>query len=351
MIRETFGSVRTKGLRDNRMSDPEGTLSAMFDGLPADLRDLAEHQDGVLTANQLVAAGISREFVKSRLSQGRWQRLHRGVYATFSGQPGRTAVLWAAVLRAGPGAMLSHQTAAELWRLSGQSELVHVTVPASRRISAGPGIVVHHSSRAGEAVHPALEPPRTRVEETVLDLVSVASCVDDACGWLTRGLGGRLTTQDKLRLALEQRNRMKWRGAVADLLTADAAGLHSVLERRYHRDVERPHRLPEGTRQAKVSRSSRNEYLDVLYEAYATAVELDGNSSHDGKTRWRDIGRDNAAAADGIVTLRYGWMHVTHAPCRVAAQVVQVLVGHGYFGATACSPRCPVGRVNRRTPA
>jgi hypothetical protein len=44
----------------------------------------------------------------------RWRRLHPGVYAAFSGQPGRDPVLWAAVLRAGPRAILSHETAAEL---------------------------------------------------------------------------------------------------------------------------------------------------------------------------------------------------------------------------------------------
>jgi hypothetical protein len=49
------------------------------------------------------------------------------VYALFSGEPGREALLWAAVLRAGPDAMLSHHTAAELYRLTDrQNGAAHV---------------------------------------------------------------------------------------------------------------------------------------------------------------------------------------------------------------------------------
>jgi hypothetical protein len=52
--------------------------------------------------------------IKRRLERGRWQQLHWGVYAVFTGPPPRQAWLWAAVLRAGPGTVLSHLTAAEL---------------------------------------------------------------------------------------------------------------------------------------------------------------------------------------------------------------------------------------------
>src|SRR6201999_2129064 len=48
---------------------------------------------------------------------GGWTRLDRGIYATGSGPPSRKALLWAALLWAGSGAVLSHETAAELWGL------------------------------------------------------------------------------------------------------------------------------------------------------------------------------------------------------------------------------------------
>ena len=61
-----------------------------------------------------MAAGLTRHAVYARLASGRWQRLHAGVYAAYSGPLARESQLWAAVLGARPGAVLCHQTAAEL---------------------------------------------------------------------------------------------------------------------------------------------------------------------------------------------------------------------------------------------
>jgi hypothetical protein len=120
-------------------------------------------------------------------------RLQRGVYAAFTGEPGRTALLWAAVLRAGSGA-LSHQTAAELFGIAdAPARLIHVTVPAGRhpaRPGAIPGILIHRSDRVLVARHPVLQPPRTRLEETVLDLVHGAASFEEALGWLCRASAG-----------------------------------------------------------------------------------------------------------------------------------------------------------------
>ncbi len=318
----------------------------MTGGLTTELRDTAEIQRGILTSAQLSKAGLTRSAVNSRLRQGDWQRLHRGVYASFSGPLNRQALLWGAVLYAGPEASLSYWTAAEVSGLRDRpAGLIHVTVPWDRRVSCTPGIAIHRSARARQAAHPSRLPPQTRIEETVLDLAAIARNLDDAAGWLTTGLQRRLTTQDRLRDALEARTRMRWRSQLAELLTADAAGLHSILEVRYHRDVERPHRLPASSRQHKFRQGDHNEYRDLLYEAYGTAVELDGIAAHPIDSRWRDVRRDNAAAADGIITLRYGWLDLTSRPCFVAAQVAQVLAAHGFTGSRACGPDCPAGAV------
>jgi hypothetical protein len=310
----------------------------------AEFHELAARQSGVLAGRQLTRAGVTKSAINSKLRIGRWQPMYRGVYATFSGEPTRLAQLWAAVLCAGPGAMLSHQTAAELARLADRpSELLHVTVPITRRVAKTPGIVVHYSTRAREALHPARLPPQTRIEETVLDLASAAQTFDDACGWVTRSLQRGLTTQASLAYYFGLRPKIRWRSELAELLTLDAAGLHSVLEVRYRRDVERPHGLPSGTRQARFRRGDHNEYRDVLYEAYLTAVELDGELAHIGEARRRDARRDNAAAADGIFTLRYTWFDVTKSPCQVAAEIARVLTRRGFAGARPCSPSCPVG--------
>lgn len=69
--------------------------------------DLIELQAGVVSRPQALAAGMSRNMVVVRLRSGRWQQLHWGVYATFSGKPGRLATLWAALLRGSPTGLRS----------------------------------------------------------------------------------------------------------------------------------------------------------------------------------------------------------------------------------------------------
>jgi hypothetical protein len=252
------------------------------------------------------------------------------------------------VLRAGHGAVLSYQTAAELAGLTGRlSSLIHVTVPGDRYVERIPGIVIHRSSRVSQALHAVLTPPRTRLEETVLDLAGAAVTLDDACGWITRALGRRLTTHGQLQQAMALRARLRWRRQLTQALTAEWGGVHSSLEYRYLRDVERPHLLPRGVRQAQAQQGRATIYRDVLYEQYALAVELDGRLAHPGDQRWPDIHRDNAAAAGGILTLRYGWFDVTERSCQVAAQVALALRLRGYTLARGCSPACPVTAVNR----
>jgi hypothetical protein len=289
--------------------------------------------------------GLTKDVVAARLERGSWQRFYPGVYAAFSGKPSREAALWAAVLVAGPGAMLSHQTAAEMDALTDTpSSLIHLTVPSERRVRTRAGLVLHYSARASQAIHPARTPPRTRVEETVIDLWEASRSVDDAVSWVTRSLGRRLTTQAKLGAAVQARTKVTRRALLEELLDPEMAGLHSILEHRYVRDVERPHGLPKGTRQAAALVAGHKQYRDTLYKKYRLVVELDGRVSHPDETRWADIQRDNAAATEGFSTLRYGTVALITAPCQVAAEVAKVLTSSGFAGAHPCSAGCPVGR-------
>jgi hypothetical protein len=308
------------------------------------LGDLPELQRGVLSRRQALDIGMTGDLIKSMLRSGRWRQLHRGVYATFTGEPCRAAMQWAVVLRAGQGAVLSHHTAAELDGLAWKrSAVIHVSVPAERRVAAIPGVMVHRSERVAEARHPSLLPPRTRIEETVLDLTQVSDAFDDAFEWLCRACGGRLTTPQRLASAMAVRKKLRWRGSLAAALDEVAGGVHSGLEYRYVRDVERPHGLPRGTRQARSRRSTRSEYRDSLYEEYRIIVETDGRAAHPEGARWRDIRRDNAAAADGFTTLRYNWADVTTQPCRVAAEIGATLRKRGWHGTPhRCGPGCAV---------
>jgi very-short-patch-repair endonuclease len=246
------------------------------------------------------------------------------------------------VLRAGPGAALSHETAAELHGLARKpAQLIHLTVPADRRVEPVPGLAIHRSARIAQARHPCQEPPRTRIEETVLDLADTARTFDDALSWACAACGGRLTTPQRIAAAMNRRAKLRYRNALRLALDDITAGAHTILEHRYLHDVERPHGLPRAERQVRVVRGGRSQYRDALYRKYLVVVETDGRVAHPAEGRWRDVHRDNAAAAVGITTLRYSWSDVTTRPCAVAAEVGAALAQRGWPGPLRpCGPGC-----------
>ena len=175
----------------------------------------------------------------------------------------------------------------------------------------------------------------------MLDLAGSSRTADEAYSWVYRAAGKWLVTAAQLREALGPRSKMRWRAELLSALEAVDDGVRSNLEHRYVHDVERTHRLPKAARQARVIRYGKPCYLDNLYEDYLVCVELDGLEAHPRGERWRDFRRDNAGAADGIVTLRYGWSDVTQFPCGVAGQVAAVLRRRGWDGPVrGCGPAC-----------
>jgi hypothetical protein len=261
--------------------------------LPDEVLDLLDYQAGVLSRAKAQRAGMTGKQIDTAARSDRWQRLHAGVYAAFTGESGRAALLWAAVLRAGAKAALSHYSAAELQGLVATPvQAIHVMVPTGSQIAPISGVVLHYSSLVTRERHPALRPPQTRVEETVLDLAGGAASLDEALGWMFRACGSRRTTAERIAAAMVRRARMRWRTELAAALGLGADGVHSLLEFRYVSRVERPHELPVATRQFRVTRAGQHQYQDVTYEAYGVVVELDGRVAHPVEYRWRDIRRD-----------------------------------------------------------
>jgi hypothetical protein len=331
-----------------QMSVGAYTLFGMERELPSTLRNLARYQFGVVSRSQALRSGLTEDMIKFRVRSDRWRQIHPGVYATFTGTPGRGAQMWAAVLSLGRGAVLSHETAAELHGLIDKpASLIHVTVPRQRHLVAVSGISIHRSARAVEAVLVHSNPPRTKVEETVLDLTQTAPTFDDVCGWVTRAFARELTDETRLRAAMGRRPKLRWRADLGELIAAAAGGDHSVLEYRYDRDVERAHGLPEARRQVPFTGpGGHTGRRDRVYEDYALVIELDGRLAHPVESQWKDRARDNAAAVDGKQTLRYSWTQVRRAPCEIAVEVATVLRKQGWPGRPRpCSPGCPVRRA------
>ncbi|MFC7534434.1 type IV toxin-antitoxin system AbiEi family antitoxin domain-containing protein [Actinoplanes sp. GCM10030250] len=306
------------------------------------LDEISRRQRGVVTRSQALRTGLSVAAVRHRLESGRWQRLSGGTYATFTGEVPRSALRWAAVLRAGAGAVLSHGSAAEEVGLVEEPKCrIHITIPEARRIRAPSGLVVHRSRQIRKRRHPTRRPPQTRVEETVLDLALTATSDETAMAWIAAACGRRLTTPERVAKALAGRLRVPRRRDVTALLDDAETGCRSVLEWRYLRDVERAHDLPVGERQRRRSREGVLWYDDVHYVAFGVLVELDGRAAHPTDQRWRDFRRDNAAVQGGEVVLRYGAADISERGCAVAGQVAKVLRSRGWRGLAApCSPGC-----------
>ena len=324
--------------------------------IPPGCRGLIALQDGVIGRSQGLEFGLPGYSMRYRARAGDWQRIQRGVYAAFSGEVTREAQLWAALLRAGPEAVLSHQSAAGLYGLMKQpGPLIHVTVPAASnpaRSSRISGVVVHRSRILERTRHPVLLPPRTRIEDTVLDLMEGMDEPADRYDLMCRAIGGQLTTAARLRLALQKRTRFRDRREAEAALADVAQGALSNLERWYLRGVERRHKIPVATRQARVKVGGSSIYLDNLYEEYRVCVELDGSAAHPAGEQWADKRRDRRnLAVEKIVTMRFGYLDLftQEAQCRTAGEVVGVLRDRGpQVGSPCQTPRCPVlPRIHR----
>jgi hypothetical protein len=321
------------------------------------MRQLLAGQARVIARSQALELGVSDEVIRHRVRRGYWQQLQAGVYTDCAGTPKRESLIWAALLRAGPGAVVSHWTAAERHGLVDRpSAAIHLTVPAERhpaRWSAIPGVVIHRSRGRDQAVHPVMSPPCTRVEHTVLDLVEASVTFEEAYAWICRAVGRRRTTADRLRETMAARPRMRWRRDLELALGDVAGGALSVIERRYVHGVERPHGLPAAERQARVWQGTGNRYLDNYYADYRACVEIDGSAAHPADEQWRDKDRDRwNSVHQRIDTIRIGVLalRTPQAQCATAAEVATWLSGRGPATCHPCTRAgCPVpARIQQR---
>ena len=112
------------------------------------------------------------------------------------------------------------------------SSIIRITVPASKRPARVkiPGIAVHRSNAILRTRHPAMLPPCTRVEDTVLDLIQIARTFDDAYAWICKAIGRRRTTADRIALAMAARKKMRWRREIGIALGVVVIALAFRLE-------------------------------------------------------------------------------------------------------------------------
>ena len=274
--------------------------------------ELASRQYGVVSRAQLLAAGLHPSRIAREIRARRLHRVHVGVYAVGHRALGPEARWLAAVLACGVAAVLSHRSAAVLWRLrASDSGIASVTAPVHLR---RPRIETHRGrlASADRTVHRGI--PVTSVARTLVDLghtldaESLERVVREA---QFRGLWNETAIRD----ALSRRSSPRLRAYLGDV-----APTQTRLEDRFLRLCDR-HDIPR-----PLTQQGARPRLDFVWPAQRLVVEVDGWEAHRTRVAFqRDRTTTNALQLDGFVVLRFTWEDVNRRPATVARQIRRAL--------------------------
>jgi len=285
--------------------------------------ELAERQWGVVARWQVERCGISTGAIARLVASGRLHRTYPGVYALGHRALCTEGRLLAAILYAGPGAALSHASAARWWELvSYMPNTTHVTSPRRRRSLRG--VRVHQTQHLDRLMHRGL--PVTPVARTLLDFASVAP--------LAHVRKAVAEADYQRRIDLEAINAIKGVGRPGSAKLGRALSLHrpeyartlSPAEDRLL-DLCRRHRLPF----PEVNVPIGPDKVDALWRDAYLIVEVDGGDGHATRAQMqRDRERDLRLRAAGFSVLRYSGRQVIYQRPAVAADIRRALQTRAY---------------------
>jgi very-short-patch-repair endonuclease len=314
---------------------------------PRDVRlaVLAKRQHGVVTLAQLVDLGLSEKGIAERVRTGRLHRIHRGVYAMSPARLTREGYWLAAVLACGPGAVLSHRSAASLWELRpSAAQTIDVTVPARSGRRRRPGIRVHRSRRlATEATVTRDGIPVTSVARTLLDLADVVPtqalkrAIDEA------EYRGRLDLTSLH--AVVQANPGRRGATLLALATEPTQRTRSDLEDDFLAFCRR-HRLPRPQTRASVA----GYEVDFVWPHARLIVEADGLAAHRTRKAFEDDRkRDRRTLLAGYRTVRLTDRDIRDDALEVAEAIRELLAQTATSSArSAASRRRPSANPSSR---
>jgi hypothetical protein len=252
------------------------------------------------------------------LTAGRLHRLHRRVFAL-----GHTAIsiegrLSAAILYAGEGAVLSHTTAAWVWRLiDAEPRRIHLTTPGRRR--SLPDVRVHHSRRVDPTDCRGV--PVTSISRTLVDVGSMLGSRQLRRAVAEADYRGLLDLRDLEDALRRGRPGSKSLRAVLRSHMPQLAQTLSRLEERFLELCETAD-LPLPEVNARVGRMR----VDALWREQGVTVELDGGPAHAGAAAMkRDRNRELALRSLGFLVARYTWEQVSDRSGEVAADLRRLL--------------------------
>ncbi len=285
--------------------------------------ELAQRQWGVVARWQLELCGISTGAIARLVASGRLHRIYPGVYAVGHKALSTEGRLLAAILYAGPGAALSHASAALWWELiSYMPNTTHVASPRRRR--SLPGVRVHHVKSLDRLMHRGL--PVTPVPRTLLDFASTAP--------LDRVRKAVAEADFKRRIDLEAIDGITGVGRPGSAKLKRALSLHRPEYARTLSPAEdllldlcRHHRLPF----PEVNVAIGPDKVDALWRGARFIVEVDGGDGHATRAQMhRDRERDLRLRAAGFSVLRYSGRQVTQDRPAVAADIRRALRSRAY---------------------
>lgn len=248
--------------------------------------------------SQLRALGVAKGTIAQWVTEGYLYQVHPRVYAVGHRAGPIEADLAAALLYAGPGAMLSHQTAAWWWQLTDRvSRLIEISTP--RRCRSRPELKVHGRRTIERVWHNGLTV--TTLPQTLLDYAAVMPLDDVRYVLAEADYYWRLDTKQVEAIAGRGKaGAAKLRKALA-LHWPDLARTRSPLEREFLMLVEAG-----GLPRPKVNVKVCGLTVDCYWPEFRVAVEIDGGQGHGSERQvTRDHGRDLILRIAGIVVRRY----------------------------------------------
>jgi hypothetical protein len=292
------------------------------------LAEVAARQHGVIALGQLRAIGFSPNAVRKRAASGRLLRLHRGVYAVNGARLGSHAHWTAAVLVCGPGAVLSHRSAAALWGFR-PSAATRIDVTSHRRAGRGrAGILAHRADRlALSEVTEVAGIPCTTVARTVVDLAGVLAAEPLEYA-IHRAQTKRLLARDEISDVLARSPTRQGAGVVRRVLgLSDPAEdrVRSLGERRMVRICVAAG-LPMPRVNSRIALDGDGLEADFIWPDQRLVVEVDSLTHHATNRAFEnDPRRDRRLMVAGWRVARFTYRDVTERPNAVAAELRSLL--------------------------
>ena len=232
----------------------------------------------------------------------------------------------AAVLACGPGAVLSHRSAAALWALRPVIAGSEVSVSANRR--SRPGVLVHRTALPDDEVTVLRGIPVTTFPRTILDLAATRPRREAEEAFNEAEVLG-LT--DKLSLVdlLERRPRRRGAATVRAIVTehGGATITRSQLERDFLAFLDRTG-LPRPLLNAPLDVDGRRLTPDAYWPHHRIVAELDGYGPHGTRRAFvRDRRRDRWLHVAGFTPVRITWADLHETPGELEADLRAMMRG------------------------